>query len=302
MKVPTSLMALVAVVGAYTPLRQPSVMHHRRACAVTCGADRDDVAELGETPFEGQIARLAPRSALQQVREQLAKTQKQLGIAIEQEDYVSAALLRDDLNELRAKDPAVMAASLRDDLQQFVQCERYDEAARVRDELLVLRRFLPQYQLAGLWKGNYPNHGDELVRLHYSGDTLFATKVTGDEHVPAGEVTFRADLTAPIDANADRASSSSSAARGMLGAGGDDAVGVRVEVLSLSEDGAREPREVETYAGEGRIAARGFRQPHYVPGQLFLMDEDVVGFFWMPIGTFVVFSRVPEKEEEGFSA
>ena len=34
-----------------------------------------------------------------------------------------------------------------------------------RDRLLVLRRFLPQYSLAGLWKGNYPNHGDELVRL-----------------------------------------------------------------------------------------------------------------------------------------
>ena len=54
-----------------------------------------------------------------------------------------------------------------------------------------------------------------------------------------------------------------------------DAVGVRVEVLSLSSDGAQEPREVEQFAGEGRIAARGFRHPHYVPGQLFLMDDDV---------------------------
>ena len=50
--------------------------------------------------------------------------------------------------------------------------------------------------------GHYPNHGEEMVRVHYAGDTLYATKVTGDEHVPAGEVTFRADLAAPLDAAA----------------------------------------------------------------------------------------------------
>ena len=53
--------------------------------------------------------------------------------------------------------------------------------------------------------------------------------------------------------------------------------------------------QVEQFNGEGRVAARGFRQDHFVPGQLFLMDDDVVGFLWLPIGTFVVFSRVPEE-------
>ena len=67
---------------------------------------------------------------------------------------------------------------------------------------------------------------------------------------------------------------------------------MRVEVLALSPDGKQEPREVEQFRGEGRVAARGFRHPHFVPGQLFLMDDDVVGFLWLPIGTFVVFSRV----------
>ena len=74
-------------------------------------------------------------------------------------------------------------------------------------------------------------------------------------------------------------------------------MGVRVEVLSLTADGSHEPRDVEQFRGEGRIAARGFRHPHYVPGQLFLMDDDVVGFLWLAIGTFVVFSRVPEEDE-----
>ena len=233
------------------------------------------------------------------MRGQRAKLQAQLLDAIADEDYATAAMLRDDLAELRQKDPAVMAMGLREEMAKHVRNERYGEAARCRDELLVLRRFLPQYQLAGLWKGNYPNHGDELVRLHYQGDTLYATKVTGDEHVPAGEVTFRADLTEPTEANDDWTTSPAS----RFSYGNDDqAVGVRVEVLALSPDGKQEPREVEQFRGEGRVAARGFRHPHFVPGQLFLMDDDVVGFLWLPIGTFVVFSRVPEEDEPDANA
>ena len=146
------------------------------------------------------------------------------------------------------------------------------------------RRFLPQYQLAGLWKGNYPNHGDELVRLHYDGDQLYATKMTGDAHVPAGEVTFRADLTMPYD------EAQASAPSG-------EEVDVRVEVISLAADDSHQQREVDRFKGEGRIAARGFQHAHFVPGQLFLLDADVIGFLWQPLGTFVVFSR--ETDHDG---
>ena len=75
-------------------------------------------------------------------------------------------------------------------------------------------------------------------------------------------------------------------------------MGVRVEVVSLSPEGSPEQREVERFHGEGRIAARGFQHAHYVPGQLFLMDADVVGFLWLPLGTFVVFSRAEEPERD----
>ena len=64
-----------------------------------------------------------------------------------------AAMLRDDLQELKSKDPAAMAMAVRAEMNEHVACERYDEAALCRDQLMVLRRFLPQYQLAGLWKG-----------------------------------------------------------------------------------------------------------------------------------------------------
>ena len=106
--------------------------------------------------FEGQIAAFAPRQELAGVRGQLAKLQEQLDNAVESEEYVVAAMLRDDLRELRSKDPAAMAASLREELRRHVEREQYGEAARCRDQLMVLRRFLPQYQLAGLWKGTLP--------------------------------------------------------------------------------------------------------------------------------------------------
>ena len=113
-----------------------------------------------------------------------------------------------------------------------------------------------------------------------------APQVTGDVHVPAGEVTFQADLAAPFG-EGDAA----------LAAGDDMLAGVRVEVVSLSADGNQEQKEVEQFQGEGRIAARNFQHAHFVPGQLFLMDDDVLGFLWLPLGTFVVFSRVEEDKE-----
>eukprot|EP00967_Tisochrysis_lutea_P153867 scaffold304540_cov40-Tisochrysis_lutea.AAC.2 len=115
-------------------------------------------------------------------------------------------------------------------------------------------------------------------------DTLVAVKVTGDEHVPAGEVTFRADLTALYT---EQSSS--------FEAPDEDLVGVRVEVVSVGSDGTSQPQEVERYKGAGRIAARGFQYAHFVPGQLFLMDTDVIGFLWLQLGTFVVFNRVSDE-------
>lgn len=49
-------------------------------------------------------------------------------------------------------------------------------------------------EFAGEWIGHYPGHFDEVVRIEQTGEEIQAIKITGDEYVPAGELTWRANL------------------------------------------------------------------------------------------------------------
>lgn len=139
-------------------------------------------------------------SSLLKLREQVAFLELDLNRAISSEDFEGAVTLRNRLAALRSQDPQQRMHDLTAALDEAVTAEDYASALDLHTELMKVRRALPQYQLAGLWRGLYPHHGEETIRIRYSGkhsEELIATKVTGDENVPRGEVTFRATLTEP---------------------------------------------------------------------------------------------------------
>jgi len=50
-----------------------------------------------------------------------------------------------------------------------------------------------QSQIVGEWIGNYQGHFEEVIRIDLIDGKWIATKITGDENVPAGEITGRVD-------------------------------------------------------------------------------------------------------------
>lgn len=48
--------------------------------------------------------------------------------------------------------------------------------------------------LSGEWIGHYPGHFDEVSRIMQEHDHALAVKLTGDDYVPAGNVTWWANV------------------------------------------------------------------------------------------------------------
>jgi hypothetical protein len=107
------------------------------------------------------------------------------------------------------------------------------------------------------------------------GDTLLATKATGDVNVPRGEISFSADF---------------SPRRGTP----------TLEPLKLSFDKSSpaSTTKLPRFAGKGQIAKPGFVDHKYVDGQLILFERHF-SFVWIPTKHHVLFRRpTPEQTIE----
>ena len=142
------------------------------------------------------------------------------------------------------------------------------ETERYRQEALAARSVLPQFNLEGLWVGKYGPHGYEMINVTYTGDTLVAYKVTGDQNVPKGEVTFKADLSPEATEKSG------------------------LEPIELTSDASKQwgTSHLPRYPGEGQVAAEGFVNNQFVDGQLILVGE-YFSFAWVPMGHQIFFGR-----------
>lgn len=118
---------------------------------------------------------------------------------------------------------------------------------------------------------SYGEKGVQLVNITYVGDTLVATKATGDINVPRGEVTFTANL-APRN----------------------DTV-IEPQPQKASFDPQSSTQHLPRYPGKGQIAKAGFVNSKYVEGQMVLFDN-LFSFIWVPSRHHVLFRR-PTSEQ-----
>ena len=51
-----------------------------------------------------------------------------------------------------------------------------------------------EFDLNGEWIGHYPGHFDEVIKIIQSEESVEDVKITGDDYVPAGAITWRANL------------------------------------------------------------------------------------------------------------
>jgi hypothetical protein len=234
-----------------------------------------------DTDFSNALKRLSPDSDLEALREDVAKTERRLQVALHNEDYSAAAVLRDQVREMRLRDPVSLESSVRAQLDEALRHEEFLEAAKFRDQLDLVRRYLPQFRLKGVWKGLYPSASaasrkeECAIRIEYDGDMLIATKLTGDRHVPAGEITFRVNVSNEMDPDADTTEH-----------------GFKIVV----QDG---DQAFSSFLGEGRVARKGFTEDYYVPGQLYLLDDDTILFLWgQNLDMHVEFSRDEDEDPD----
>ena len=60
--------------------------------------------------------------------------------------------------------------------------------------LLLSVQKVERYMSRGEWEGIYAPHGKETIKINHEGSTLVTVKMTGEDNVPKGEITFTVDL------------------------------------------------------------------------------------------------------------
>ncbi|KAL7553914.1 hypothetical protein ACHAWF_017265 [Thalassiosira exigua] len=212
------------------------------------------------------------RSAAEALGDQLAEARDQMDETTSPADKRRAEEMERDLRTIRGRDAEFMYAVSLELIERAEADGDEEEARNYKVQAEEARLCIPQLNMHGLWVGKYGEHGYEMINVTYSGDTLIATKVTGDRNVPKGEVSFTADLSPRI----------SSGTNDLLA----------LEPIELNHKAARQwgKRYLPRHVGKGQVASEDFSNAQWMEGQLILVGR-FFSFAWVPIGHQVFFGR-----------
>ena len=205
-----------------------------------------------------------------ELRKYIINLEAELDVAADERDTGSIQHITRALQESKAMDAEHCYMIALENLKIAEKNGNQEEASEYRKESLLARSCLPQFQLNGLWVGKYGDYGYEMVNVTYAGgelgNTLVATKITGDKNVPKGEITFTSDLHPK--------------AKGSL------------DPIELSTAAAKQwgHQHLPRFPGQGQVAAEGFVNQQWMDGQLILVGE-YFSFAWLPIGHQIFFGR-----------
>jgi len=227
--------------------------------------------------------RFASGDNLMQLRENLVTMYDQLRLARETNYEVRISALTEAIASAERKDPDLVYARALGECADAELSGDFDAAAELWSEAKLARDNISQYNLHGLWVGKYGSSGYQMINITYVGDTLIATKLTGDKNVPKGEVTFIADLSPTVKAK-------DGSKKGGKGYSNNNASSL--EPITLSESAAKKwgTAKLNRFHGKGQIASEKFTDTQFVEGQL-IMVGDYFSFAWVPIGHQIFFGR-----------
>lgn len=218
------------------------------------------------------------RQDIAELRSELVDVRTELDDADRESQKIRAksriAELEKELLSLNGRDAEFMyAVSM--ELMEKAEADGDEElVSKYRIQMEEARLCITQLNMHGLWVGKYGEHGYEMINVTYSGDTLIATKITGDKNVPKGKVTFTVDLSP-------KAHESGMAA---------------LEPIELNPKAARQwgKKYLPRHLGKGQVASENFSNAQWMEGQLILVGR-FFSFAWVPIGHQVFFGR-PSSE------
>lgn len=253
-----------------------------------------DVPETRQLRWEREAlvqSKFASGDELIQLRHKFVESRRELADVrakyndsdLRAEDKVAAfrrvSELEKELHDMNERDAEFMYAVAKELMEKAEVDGDVEMADKYRIQVEEARLCIPQFNMHGLWVGKYGDNGYEMINVTYSGDTLIATKVTGDQNVPKGEITFTANLAPRISSSMDQ-----------------PAHAMHLEPIELDAKAQRQwgKKYLPRHVGKGQVAGENFKNAQWLEGQMILVGR-FFSFAWVPLGHQIFFGR-PSSE------